>query len=45
MKIVEEFPQVTRTARFSMNEEAVVRKKTRTCNEETLVVKLEKEII
>ena len=45
MQIVEEFPQVTRTARFSMNEEAAVRKKTRTCNEEPLVVKLEKEII
>ena len=33
---------ISRTARFSMNEEAVVRKKIKTCNEEPLVVKLEK---
>ena len=33
---------ITRTARFSMNEEAALRKKIKTCNEETLVLKLEK---
>ena len=33
---------ITRTARFSMNEEAAVRKKTKTCNEEPLLMKLEK---
>ena len=33
---------ITRTARFSMNEEAVVRKKIKTYNEKLLVVKLEK---
>ena len=33
---------VTRTARFSMNEKAAVRKKIKTCNEEPLLVKLEK---
>ena len=33
---------ITRTARFSMNEEAAVRKKIKTCNEEPLLVKLEK---
>ena len=34
---------ITRTARFSMNEEAAGRKKIKTCSEERLVVKLEKE--
>ena len=34
--------KITRTARFSMNEEAAVRKKIKTCNEEPLLVKLEK---
>ena len=33
---------ITRTVRFSMNEEAAVRKKIKTSNEETLLVKLEK---
>ena len=33
---------ITRTARFSMNEEAAVRKKMKSCNEEPLLVKLEK---
>ena len=33
---------ITRTARFSMNEEAASRKKIKTCNEEALVLKLEK---
>ena len=33
---------ITRTARFSMNEEAAVRKKIKTCNKEPLLVKLEK---
>ena len=33
---------ITRTARFSMNEEAAVRKKIKTCNEKPLVVKLVK---
>ena len=33
---------ITRTSRFSMNEEAAVRKKVKTCNKEPLVVKLEK---
>ena len=33
---------ITRTARFSMNKEVAGRKKLKTCNEETLVVKLEK---
>ena len=33
---------ITRTARFSMNEEVAIRKKTETCNDEPLVVKLEK---
>ena len=33
---------ITRTARFSMNEEAALRKKIKTCNEEALVLKLEK---
>ena len=33
---------ITRTARFSMNEEVAVRKKTETCNDEPLVAKLEK---
>ena len=33
---------ITRTTRFSMNEEVAVRKKIKTCNEELLVVKLEK---
>ena len=33
---------ITRRARFSMNEEAAVRKKIKTCNEEPLLVKLEK---
>ena len=33
---------ITKTARFSKNEEAEVRKKIKTCNEEPLVVKLEK---
>ena len=33
---------ITKTARFSKNEEAEVRKKIKTCNEELLVVKLEK---
>ena len=33
---------ITRTARFSMNEEAALRKKIKTCNEETLVLKLDK---
>ena len=36
---------ITRTARFSMNEEAAGRKKITTCSEERLVVKLEKEKI
>ena len=30
---------ITRTARFSMNEEAAVRTKIKTCNEEPLLVK------
>ena len=33
---------ITRTARFSMNKEAAVRKKINTSNEEPLVVKIEK---
>ena len=33
---------ITKTTRFSMNEEAAVRKKIKTCNEEPLLVKLEK---
>ena len=33
---------ITRTARFSINEEAALRKKIKTCNEEALVLKLEK---
>ena len=33
---------ITRTARFIMNEEAALRKKIKTCNEETLVLKLDK---
>ena len=33
---------ITNTARFSMNEEVARKKKIKTCNEETLVVKLEK---
>ena len=33
---------MTRTSRFSMNEDAAVRKKIKTCNEKPLVVKLEK---
>ena len=33
---------ITRTVGFSMNEEAAVRKKIKTSNEETLLVKLEK---
>ena len=33
---------ITRTARFSKNEEAALRKKIKTCNEEALVLKLEK---
>ena len=33
---------ITRTARFSMDEEAAVRKKIKTCNEEPSAVKLEK---
>ena len=33
---------ITRTARFSMKEEEAVRKKIKTCNEEPLVLKLEK---
>ena len=36
---------ITRTTRFSMNEEAAGRKKITTCSEERLVVKLEKEKI
>ena len=32
---------ITRTARFSMNEEATLRKKIKRCNEEALVLKLE----
>ena len=32
----------TRTSRFSMNEEVALAKKIKTCNEESLVVKLEK---
>ena len=33
---------IIRTTRFSMNEEAPLRKKIKTCNEEALVLKLEK---
>ena len=33
---------ITRTARFNMNKEAGVRKKIKACNEEPLVMKLEK---
>ena len=33
---------IIRTVRFSMNEEAAIRKKIKTCYEEPLVVKLEK---
>ena len=33
---------ITRTAGFRMNEEAAFRKKIKTCNEEALVLKLEK---
>ena len=33
---------IIKTARFSMNQEAAVRKKIKACNEESLVVKLEK---
>ena len=33
---------ITRTARFSMNKEAALRKKIKTCNEEAVVLKLEK---
>ena len=33
---------ITRTARFSMKEEEAVRKKIKACNEEPLVLKLEK---
>ena len=36
---------ITRTARFSMNKEIAVRKKTETCNDEPLVVNLKKETI
>ena len=36
---------IPRTARFSMNEEAAVRTKIKTWNEETLLVKLKKGII
>ena len=32
----------TRTSRFSMNEEVALTKKIKTCNEESLVAKLEK---
>ena len=32
---------ITRMARYSMNEEAVLRKKIKTCSEEVLVLKLE----
>ena len=38
----EDIRVITRTVRFSMNEEAAVRKKIKTCNEEPLLVKLEK---
>ena len=34
---------LTRTTRFSMNKEAVLREKIKTYNEEALVLKLEKE--
>ena len=34
--------KITRTFRFSMNEEVAVRKKTKTCSEEPLALKLEK---
>ena len=34
---------ITKTARFSMNEEEAKRKKIKTCNEELLVVKLQKK--
>ena len=34
--------EITRTARFIMNKEAAVRKKIKTCNDEPLLVKLEK---
>ena len=34
---------ITRTARFSMNEETAVRKKIKTCNKEPLIGKLKKE--
>ena len=34
---------ISRTARFSMNEEAALRKKIKTCNEEVLVLKLGKK--
>ena len=34
---------ITKTARFSMNEEEAKRKKIKTCNEEPLVVKLQKK--
>ena len=33
---------ITRPARFSMNEEVAIRKKIKTCNEQRVVVKLEK---
>ena len=33
---------ITRTARFCLSEETAVRKKIKTCNEDPLVVKLEK---
>ena len=42
MKTQKKVMKITRTARFSMNEEAAVRKKIKTCNEEPLVLKLEK---
>ena len=38
----EDIRVITRTARFSMNEEEVVRKKIKTCNKEPLLGKLEK---
>ena len=33
---------ITRTVKFSMNEEAALRKKIKTCNEEALLLELEK---
>ena len=41
-KSYEDSRMITRTARFSLNEEAAVTKKIKTSNEELLVVKLEK---